>query len=284
MRLRSASSLKTSKVANNEVIYVKGETETNSEHGTKIVYTRRRKKGKPVRDVIGSVISSLPSYLSDIPRRPRTKKKKFKAEEALPRPKLDSGVFDNNLVKIWNSFSEDKRKPFAYFDSLWFSLYRAASSKDKVLTWIKKEHIFSKAYVFVPIVCWGHWSLLIFCHFGESLQSTTRSRCMLLLDSLEMVNPRRLEPDIRRFVVDIYKAWDRPETKNLIYQIPLLVPKVPQQRDGNECGNFVLYFINLFLRCAPENFSMGGYPYFMKKDWFTFEDFDRFCERLYSLN
>lgn len=56
--------------------------------------------------------------------------------------------------KIWNSFSEDKRKPFAYFDSLWFSLYRAASSKDKVLTWIKKEHIFSKAYVFVPIVCW----------------------------------------------------------------------------------------------------------------------------------
>lgn len=80
------------------MIYVKGETETNSEHGTKIVYTRRRKKGKPVRDVIGSVISSLPSYLSDIPRRPRTKKKKFKAEEALPRPKLDSGVFDNNLV------------------------------------------------------------------------------------------------------------------------------------------------------------------------------------------
>lgn len=87
---------------------------------------------------------------------------------------------------------------------------------------------------------------------------------------------------------------------------------MPQQIDGNECGNFVLYFINLFLRCAPENFSMDGYPYFvsylfcvlesyypyihfnsvlfdidmlqMKKDWFTFEDFDRFCERLDSLN
>jgi len=38
---------------------------------------------------------------------------------------------------------------------------------------------------------------------------------------------------------------------------------VPQQRDGNECGFFVLYFINLFLKHAPDNFSMEGYPYFV---------------------
>lgn len=102
--------------------------------------------------------------------------------------------------------------------------------------------------------CRGHWSLLILCHFGEDLQSTTRSRCMLLLDSLEMANPRRLEPEIRRcvfpqqylcfdqtllstwsmqafmfifrFVLDIYQTGDRPETKHLISQIPFLVPKV----------------------------------------------------------
>ncbi|RZC08010.1 Telomere length regulation protein TEL2-like isoform B [Glycine soja] len=85
------------------------------------------------------------------------------------------------------------------------------------------------------------------CHFGESLESTTRSRCMLLLDSLEMANPRRLKPKIRRFVLDIYRTGDRPEAKHLISRIPFLVPK-------------------------------------MKKDWFTFEDLDRFYERLGSLN
>ncbi|BBH03708.1 Cysteine proteinases superfamily protein [Prunus dulcis] len=102
----------------------------------------------------------------------------------------------------------------------------------------------------------GHWNLLIFCHFGESDQSETHKPCMLLLDSLENADPRR-------FVLDIYKAEGRSETKDFIYQIPFLVPKVPQQRNDVECGNFVLYYINLFIEGAPENFSIeGGYPYF----------------------
>ncbi|KAH9720698.1 ULP PROTEASE domain-containing protein [Citrus sinensis] len=84
------------------------------------------------------------------------------------------------------------------------------------------------------------------------------------------------------FVMDIYKAEERPETKELISRIPLLVPKVPQQRNGEECGNFVLYFINLFVEGAPENFNLEDYPYFMEKNWFTAEDLDCFCERLNS--
>ncbi|KAL0397888.1 UNVERIFIED_CONTAM: hypothetical protein Scaly_0237200 [Sesamum calycinum] len=51
----------------------------------------------------------------------------------------------------------------------------------------------------------GHWFLLIFCHFGESPQSTTKRRCMLLLDSLQKANSKQLEPGIRRFVFDILR-------------------------------------------------------------------------------
>uniref|UniRef100_A0A2N9FIK6 Ubiquitin-like protease family profile domain-containing protein n=1 Tax=Fagus sylvatica TaxID=28930 RepID=A0A2N9FIK6_FAGSY len=130
----------------------------------------------------------------------------------------------------------------------------------------------------------SHWSLLIFCHFGESLQSETRTPCMLLLDSLEKANPRRLEPEIRKFVLDIYKAEGRLETKDSIYRIPLLVPEVPQQRNDVECGSFVLYFINLFVESAPEDFSMESYPYFMKKNWFTPEGLESFCKKMESLN
>ena len=46
----------------------------------------------------------------------------------------------------------------------------------------------------------NHWSLLIMCHFGESLESKIRAPCMLLLDSLQMVDPKRLEPNIRKYV------------------------------------------------------------------------------------
>lgn len=141
-------------------------------HGTK----------SPVSNVIESNILTFP--FSKILRKQRTRcKRKFNGGEAIsiPKKKLDSEVFDKFLVwvtvkwfmmekeqhqnyglvseykfsgrKTWKSFSEDKKRPFAYFDSLWFSLYRT-SVKDNVLTWIKKENIFSKAYVFVPIVCW----------------------------------------------------------------------------------------------------------------------------------
>ncbi|KAM7480140.1 hypothetical protein LguiA_028353 [Lonicera macranthoides] len=129
----------------------------------------------------------------------------------------------------------------------------------------------------------SHWSLLVFCNFGEDINSETTTPCMLLLDSMQLAEPKRLEPGIRKFVLDIYKSEERPEDKKLIYKIPLLIPKVPQQRNGEECGNYVLYYMNLFMEHAPENFSLSeGYPYFMKEDWFTTEDMENFHKRLES--
>ncbi|XP_074282329.1 putative ubiquitin-like-specific protease 2A [Silene latifolia] len=191
--------------------------------------------------------------------------------------KLDTDTFECYIEHIWKNFSEDKRMAFAYLDSLWFSLYRESSTRPKVLTWIKQKSIFSKKYVFVPVVCWGHWSLLILVNLGGDPDSESRRPCMLLLDSLENAEPKRLEPEIRKFVVDIYKAEGRTEDKKVISQIPLIIPKVPQQRDDEECGFYVLYFINLFMQAAPENFSLSdGYPYFMSQDWFKPEDLDSF--------
>ncbi|XVF54633.1 hypothetical protein PTKIN_Ptkin05aG0197000 [Pterospermum kingtungense] len=222
-------------------------------------------------------------FLGEIPCRARSKRQmESKNSISKQKTKMDDGAFQCYLENLWRTFPEDKRSAFAYFDCLWFALYRNSSFREKVLSWIKKKQIFSKKYVLVPIVCWSHWSLVIFCHFGESLQSKTKTPCILLLDSLQMANPMRLEPDIRKFVFDIYKAEGRPEEKQMIYRIPLLVPKVPQQRDDKECGNFVLYYLNLFVESAPENFTVEGYPYFMKKDWFNAEGVDRFCETLDS--
>ncbi|KAE8710387.1 hypothetical protein F3Y22_tig00110321pilonHSYRG00086 [Hibiscus syriacus] len=130
----------------------------------------------------------------------------------------------------------------------------------------------------------GNWEedKTIWSRFPEDKRTSFITPCMLLLDSLQMSDPMRLEPDIRRFMFDIYKAEGRPENKPTIYQIPLLVPKVPQQRNGKKCGNFVVYFIKSFVKSAPENFSIEGYPYFMKKDWFNAEEVERFCDKFDS--
>ncbi|KAI3983323.1 hypothetical protein MKX01_013390 [Papaver californicum] len=197
---------------------------------------------------------------------------------------LDSSKFQSYFEDIlWSSFPPERKNSFAYMDCIWFSLYRKGLPKAKVLTWVKNRHIFSKKYVFVPIVCWSHWSLLILCHFGESLESTTTKPCMLLLDSLEIADPRRFEPDIRKFILDIYEVEGKPDHKKAIGKIPLLVPKVPQQRNKDDCGFFVLYFMELFMRSAPDNFSIDeGYPYFMDGNWFRAESVQKFCEHVTS--
>ncbi|XP_026418502.1 probable ubiquitin-like-specific protease 2A [Papaver somniferum] len=195
---------------------------------------------------------------------------------------LDTNKFHSYFEDIvWSSFSAERKNSFAYMDCIWFSLYRKALSKERVLAWVKSRHIFSKKYVFVPLVCWSHWSLLILCHFGESLESTTTKPCMLLLDSLEIADPRRFEPDIRKFILDIYKVEGKPDHKKTIGKIPLLVPKVPQQKNKDDCGFFVLYFMEMFMRCAPDNFSIDkGYPYFMDENWFSAESVQTFCEKV----
>ncbi|MQL86948.1 hypothetical protein Taro_019477, partial [Colocasia esculenta] len=94
---------------------------------------------------------------------------------------------------------------------------------------------------------------------GASFDSDIEKPCMLLLDSLLSIGARSLEVHIISFVMDIYKAIGREVDKDIIAQIPLHVPKVPQQKNGEECGIFILYFIHLFMRDAPKSECSKGY-------------------------
>ncbi|XP_065875961.1 probable ubiquitin-like-specific protease 2A [Euphorbia lathyris] len=196
---------------------------------------------------------------------------------------LSTKEFDIHFGNLWKNLPEDKRMPFTYFDCLWFSAYMQSPEKECMQSWIKDKPIFTKKYVLLPIVYWSHWNLLIFCNFGESSQ-LDNVPCMLLLDSLQMAGPKRFEPDIRKFVSDIFKFEGRPKSKKSISEIPLLVPKVPQQTNDEDCGNFVLYFIDLFVRNAPAEFMMNEYPYFMTEQWFELDGFKDFCKKLVPLD
>ncbi|GFP94233.1 probable ubiquitin-like-specific protease 2a, partial [Phtheirospermum japonicum] len=200
----------------------------------------------------------------------------------IERGKLDSATFLHYFTHIWSGFPEEKLKSVTYLDPLWFELYSNEKNRSMVLKWIKEKGVLSMKYVFVPIVMWSHWSLLIFCHFGEThLYSKTNGPCMLLLDSLHAIGPTRLEPLIRRLLFDIYKSEERLESKEQLKKMPLLIPKVPQQKKGEECGYYILYFIKRFLESAPENLNVSeGYPHFMKKDWFSVEEVESFCKSL----
>ncbi|KAG6430149.1 hypothetical protein SASPL_108211 [Salvia splendens] len=153
-------------------------------------------------------------------------------------------MFEIYIENMWRKLSEEENNEFTYLDSLWFSLHAKGPHNSKVLSWIKRKDIFSKKYVFVPIV-----QLYVL-------------RCYL-------------------FVFDIFKTEERPENKELIRKLPLLSPKVPQQKNSEECGIFVLYYIYKFLKSAYGNVSFStGCTHFMKENWFTHEDVERFTKSL----
>ncbi|MQL85455.1 hypothetical protein Taro_017971, partial [Colocasia esculenta] len=146
---------------------------------------------------------------------------------------------------LWRNVLIDISDSFTCFDCLWFNLYTNLLSRSKVLLWIKEKNVFSKKYIFVPICLRGHWSLLILCHLGESEENSINPPVMFLY----------------RFVFDIYVVEGRGEKEEGISSIPLLIPQVPQQGNGSECGFFALYYIYLFIQTAPHSFCLDGYPY-----------------------
>ncbi|XP_047085529.1 ubiquitin-like-specific protease 2 [Lolium rigidum] len=161
--------------------------------------------------------------------------------------KLDTDIFELYMEVLWKRIDEDKKSSYAHFDSLWFNMYNSGNNKSNVLKWIKAKKIFSKKYVFVPIVCWGHWNLLVLFNFGETNYWDTKKKPrMLLLDSLKTTNPVKLRSAIKRLVVDILKTEDRQDSEQFINEVHLEFPEVPQQT-GDECGIYVLFFIYCFL-------------------------------------
>ncbi|XP_042001120.1 probable ubiquitin-like-specific protease 2B isoform X2 [Salvia splendens] len=200
------------------------------------------------------------------------------------RGKLDSGRFLCYLMHMWDGLPEEKVESATYFDPLWFEMYANRDRRANVLSWIKEKGILSKKCVFVPIVKWSHWSLLIMYNLGQSLDSETNAPCLLLLDSLQGMDPKRLEPSIRRLLIDIYESEERTESKKELQKIPLWIPEVPQQKEGNECGFYVLFYIRCFIDSPPQSFNVSkGNPNMMGKDWFTNDQVENFCKELEAL-
>ncbi|KAG9144520.1 hypothetical protein Leryth_010743 [Lithospermum erythrorhizon] len=198
--------------------------------------------------------------------------------ETQERGELSNFKFGHYMEIIWNELPEEKKKYSTCLDPSNFLLYGNEARKGDVVGWIKKRNVTSKRYVIIPSVEGNHWRLFIICHSEETVESSNRIECLLLLDSLQARKSRYLFEDrLRRLITDVYGM---PENGEKIKEIPLMVPKVPQQTNGRDCGYFVLYYIKLFIESAPEIFSRSSYPYFMSKNWFCPQQVERFFNTL----
>ncbi|WVZ53033.1 hypothetical protein U9M48_004024 [Paspalum notatum var. saurae] len=208
---------------------------------------RPRTSSRTALKTSGRSKNVLPSFYNNLPKN-RSSGNATSRRDKANQDKLDTNIFELYMEDLWKNIDEEKKSAYAYFDSLWFNMYYSRCNIPNVLQWIKAKRIFSRQYVFVPIVCFGHWSLLVLCHFDDAnCSGVKKGPRMIVLDSLKMTDPTRLRSTIRKFIIDIYKTEEREESKQFINKIRLEFPKVPQQ-NGEECGIYVLYFIRCFLQ------------------------------------
>ncbi|GKC45437.1 peptidase C48, SUMO/sentrin/Ubl1 [Tanacetum coccineum] len=180
------------------------------------------------------------------------------------------------------SFSENMIRNCHFFNTFFYSQLQKKYKGDSFLKfrkWWKRVNLFEKAYIFIPIHQSAHWSLAIICIPNKEEEM---GPVILHLDSLGLHNSSSIFNNIRSFMEEEWsylrnledtldlpftdKIWENLDDKIFDKRI-----EVPRQRNANDCGLFVLFYIERFLKEAPERLTEKDLSMF-NKQWFRPEE------------
>lgn len=160
----------------------------------------------------------------------------------------------------------------------------------KLRRWLKGVNIFEKAYIFVPIYYRLHWSLAVIC---IPAREDKVGPIILHLDSLGLHTSNIIFQNIRSFLkaewehlnqagVPTHIPIEESIWKTLISNIETKKIEVPQQDNDYDCGLFVLYFMERFIKDAPPRLIMSDLDMFGKK-WFRPAEASRLRDSIKTL-
>ncbi|KAL6845601.1 hypothetical protein ACP4OV_025096 [Aristida adscensionis] len=175
---------------------------------------------------------------------------------------------------------------FHMFSTYFYSkLEEALSTTDdcdlrfnRLRKWWSGVDIFKKGYIILPIHATMHWSLIIVC---MPTKETEPGPVMLHLDSLGLHSSDKIFKTVESFI----KAEWHHLQKDSSYDVPFSgaiwnhlsmninreVAKVPRQLNEYDCGLFMLYYIDRFIREAPKRWTRQNHHMFGRK-WFSPKD------------
>ncbi|CAN6343733.1 unnamed protein product [Urochloa humidicola] len=185
-----------------------------------------------------------------------------------------------NKFYIFNTYFYGKLEEALYLTSKEEeeeALYHRQGDFSKLRRWWKGVNIFDRAYIIMPIHGTAHWSLVIIC---MPEKESISGPIILHLDSLELHHSNKILNTVKRY---LEKEWQHlkknPSLETSVLEtwgdLPSNIHKqkvqVPQQYNGYDCGIFMLYYIERFIRDAPERFTIDKLKMF-NCGWFKPED------------
>ncbi|KAL5552901.1 hypothetical protein UlMin_040302 [Ulmus minor] len=180
-----------------------------------------------------------------------------------------------------------------FYNKLKEAVSRQGSSNDyfvKFRRWWKGVNIFQKAYLLIPICEDQHWSLVIICIPDKEQES---GPIILHLDSLGFHYSRAVFLNIKNFLKEEWRYLTKEVThsdfpfvesiwKNLPSKILTRSIEVPQQKNDYDCGLFVLFFMERFIKDAPGRLKRKDLAMF-GRDWFIPEEASSLRKKIQNL-
>nr|CAZ96102.1 putative ulp1 protease [Saccharum hybrid cultivar R570] len=213
---------------------------------------------------------------------------------------LDPGVYlSSPVINFYIQYikrnrlcTEDFRDKFYIFNTYFYGkLEEALHCPDefsKLRRWWKGVNILNKAYIILPIHGTAHWSLVIIC---IPAKESISGPIILHLDSLAM-HPmttlcatltmpttccRYLEKEWCQLSSILGTTWE--DLKSNIHKESV---EVPRQNNEYDCGIFMLYYIERFIKEAPERFTIDKLDMF-GRSWFKPEEASDLRQRIREL-
>ncbi|CAN6244030.1 unnamed protein product [Urochloa humidicola] len=175
-----------------------------------------------------------------------------------------------------------------FYGKLEEALYHHQGDFSKLRRWWKGVNIFDRAYIIMPIHGTAHWSLVIIC---MPEKESISGPIILHLDSLELHRSNKILNTVKSYLEAEWhhlKKNPSPDTSVLETwgDLPSNIHKqkvqVLQQYNGYDCGIFMLYYIERFIRDAPERFTIDKFEMF-NCSWFKPEDASDLRRRIREL-
>ncbi|XP_062202556.1 ubiquitin-like-specific protease 1D isoform X2 [Phragmites australis] len=214
---------------------------------------------------------------------------------------LDPGVYLSSpvinyyiqYIKRTKLPKEDCRDKFYIFNTYFYSKLEEALCRKgdflKLRRWWKGVNIYHRAYIILPIHGMAHWSLIIVCIPAKESNS---GPIILHLDSLGMHPSTKIFNTVERYLEAEWchlKKNPPPDTsisqsiwEDLPRNIHTEKVQVPQQNNAYDCGIFMLYYIERFIREAPERLTRDKLDMF-SCSWFNSEDASELRLRIRAL-
>ncbi|KAK1423023.1 hypothetical protein QVD17_18316 [Tagetes erecta] len=193
-----------------------------------------------------------------------------------------------------SSSSESAKCNYHVFNTYFYNKLAKLSYKEdsflKLRKWWKGVNIFEKAYVLLPVHESAHWSLVIICLPNEDDEL---GPILLHLDSLGLHNSMSLFDNIKRFLKEEWSYLRKSESlvnltipneilEDLERNVDQRSVLVPQQKNDYDCGLFVLFYMERFIKEAPEWFKKKDVSMFSRQ-WFRPREASNLRGKIYDL-